>query len=449
MKQILLLVLTALCLQNCYREQAVSITVDFVLTVEDSDYSVPSRILLENKSTGADNYKWTFEGGTPASSDRQHPDAVLYRNAGTYTVRLEAWNDDERKSKEYILQLDSAVYIDFEIEIPVNNISPVQALISNKSSGGHTYHWTFVEDGETTSSNLYNPPPVSFTEAGEHTVTLEISNGRETFVLSKNIVVLPAMSLDFDIIPSFDDEDMEAPFTAVLQNQSVNGLQYQWVSENGYISNDTATVTTTVKYNLPGAYAITLNADNGKEIKSISKTIVVKPNSNLYIMKDVKLGIKPAHASIGSFYSCALRKVITRDEVDAQNGQLIDFAFFGLDETFRYCRILSPDSVGNYAFYDIPDARHTSVINVLENSPIVFDETDFDSMENDDILAVLPVAENDSGEEYFTADIVPRIILFETDDGRKGAVKIKDFVSENLESYILIDLKVQKNKIKL
>jgi hypothetical protein len=66
-------------------------------------------------------------------------------------------------------------------------------------------------------------------------------------------------------------------------------------------------------------------------------------------------------------------------------------------------------------------------------------------MENDDILSILSVAENDSGEQYFTGDIVPRIILFETDDGRKGAVKIKDFVSNGLDSYILVDIKVQKN----
>lgn len=435
-------------MSSCYREQAVSVVADFILTVENDDYSVPSRILLENKSTGADNYKWTFEGGTPASSDRQHPDAVLYRNAGTYTVCLEAWNDDEHKSKEYILQLDSAVYIDFEIKIPTNNISPVQVLISNKSFGGLAYCWTFVEDGETRSSDLYNPPPVNFTKAGEHTVTLEISNGRETFSLSKSILVLPAMSLDFNIIPSFEDEDMEAPFTAILQNQSVNGLEYHWICENGQITNDTATVFTIVSYALPGTYAITLNADNGKEIKSISKTITIKPNSNLLIIRDVKLGIKPAHTSIGCFYSCALRKVITRDETDAKNGQLIDFAFFGLDETFRYCKILSPDSVGNYAFYDIPEARHTAIVNVLEESSLIFSDDDFDNMENDDILAVLPVVENDSGDKYFTGDIVPRIILFETGDGCKGAIKIKDFVSANLESYILIDLKVQKNKIK-
>jgi PKD repeat protein len=443
-KKIILLILAALHLQSCYREQAVSVVADFVLTVEDDDYSVPSRILIENRTAGADNYKWTFDGGEPAASDRQHPDAVLYRNAGTYAIRLEAWNDDERNSKEIVVQFDSAVNIDFEIEIPVNNISPVQALISNKSSGGLAYQWTFVEDGETVSLNLYNPPSVYFTKAGEHTVTLETSNGRETFTLSKTVVVLPAMSLDFSITPSFEDEDMEAPFTAVLQNQSVNGLQYKWVSEGGEISNDAATDSTTVSYGQSGIYAVTLTADNGKEIKSISKTVTVKPNSNLYIMRDIKLGIKAAHTSIGSFYSCALRKVITGDEVDTENGALIDFAFFGLDGAFRYCRILSPDSVGNYAFYDIPDAKHTAVVNVLENSPLVFSEVDFDSMENDDILAGLPVAENDSGKQYFTGNAVPRIILFETGDGRKGVVKIKEFVSNGLESYILADVKVQK-----
>jgi PKD repeat protein len=447
MKKIILPILAALLAQSCYREQPVSVVVDFEIIVEDEDYSAPSRIILENKSTGADNYKWTFEGGEPATSNKKNPDAVLYRNAGTYAVRLEAWNDDEHKTKEVVLQFDSAVYIDFELQISINNISPVEVFISNASFGGLSYNWTF-EGAQTTSSQLYNPPPVHYTEAGEYMITLEISNGRETFSLSKTVVVLPALSPDFDIIPLFEDEDMEAPLTAILQNRSINGIQYQWISEGGYISDDTAAVSTTVTYDLPGTYSITLNADNGKEIKSVSKNITVKPNSNLYIMRDVKLGIKSAHVSLGSFYSCALRKVITRDEVDGQSGLLIDFAFFGLDETFRYCKILSPDSVGSYAFYDIPDARHTAIVNVLENSPVVFDETNFDNMDNGDILSGIPVAENDSGDRYFTADTVPRIILFETDDGRKGAVKIKNFVSNGLESYILADIKVQKTAIK-
>jgi hypothetical protein len=443
MKRFILLIISAICLQSCYKEQSVAVVTDFAVTVYNDDYSVPVRILLENKSTGADNYQWKFEGGAPSSSDKRNPEAVWYDKAGTYTIRLEAWNNDERKIKDYSLQLDSTVSIAFDVKIPVNNISPVQALITNKSTGGTTYRWTF-EGGEPSSSELRNPPPVSYTDAGEYTIILEISNGRENFTHSETFTVLPAMSLDFSITPLFEDEDMEAPFTATLENNSINGLKYNWKTVNGVIANDTASDFTTVFYTSAGTYPIILEADNGKEIKSVSKNITVKPNNRIYIMKDVRLGIKSAHASIGSFYSCVLRSVISKDELNEQNAPLIDFAFFGLNETFHYCRILSPDSVGNYSFYNIPDAQHTVVVNTLENSPLNFSSDDFDNMTTDASLASLSIAANDSNEDYFSNSTVPRIVLFETADRRKGAIKIKAFVAEGTESYILVDIKVYK-----
>jgi len=435
--------IAAIMLQSCYHEQSVSVVVDFEITVYNEDYSVPARILLENKSVGADNYQWTFEGAEPASSNKRNPDAVWYDKAGTYTIRLEAWNTDEHKIKEFSLQLDSALSVGFELEIPVNNISPVQTVITNTSIGGTTYLWTFA-GGQPASSEQRYPPVVNFDDEGEHIITLEISNGHENLSYSKTITVLPAMILDFSISPSFEDEDMEAPLTAKLENRSSNGLKYLWKTENGLINNDTARNFTTVYFAEPGTYTLTLEGDNDKEIKSVSKDFTVATNSNIYIMNDVKLGVKSAHEAIGSFYSCALRSVISANELNEQNAPLIDFAFFGLNERFEYCRFLSPDSVGNYAFYDIPEAKHTAVINISETSPIEFSLADFDNMTTDKSLAPLSVAANDSKGEYFSNAIIPRIVLFETADKRKGAIKIKAFVAEGVDSYILIDIKVYK-----
>ena len=38
-----------------------------------------------------------------------------------------------------------------------------------------------------------------------------------------------------------------------------------------------------------------------------------------------------------------------------------------------------------------------------------------------------------------------RIVLFETANGRKGAIKIKEYISNGTESYIFVDIKMQKN----
>ncbi len=437
------LLLSCFLLTGCHHEQAVSVSADFAVTVEDDSYSVPVRIQLENKTAGADSYRWTFEGGEPSVSDKRLPDPVMYREAGTYIIRLEAWNDDERKVKEFTLQLDPAVTVGFDVELLVNDIAPVQTRITNTTIGASAYHWTF-EGGQPATSNESTPPLVTFGE-GTHTIKLEASNSRKTFTYTKTITVLPAMTLDFDITPSFEDEDMEAPLTATLDNKSISGVSYQWTASGGTIANNTAAEQTSIYFASAGTYTISLHANNGKEEKTVSKTFTVKPNSNLYTMTDVKLGIKSAHATIGSFYSCALRKVISKDEVNENNAPLIDFAFFGLNEDFRYCRILSPDSVDYYAFQAIPDAQHTAVANVLESSPISFSVANFDGMTTDTPLRSLPIAANDSKDAYFTNTVVPRIVLFQTADGRKGAVKLKAFVSSGLQSYILADIKVQKN----
>jgi hypothetical protein len=443
--RLLFIFLILIFLTGCYTEQPTAVSVDFALTVEHEDYSVPVRILLENKTSGADNFLWTFEGGEPASSNRRQPDAVIFRTAGTYLIRLEAWNDDERKSKEYTLNLDSTLVLSFEIEIPINDISPVQAVIRNTSSGGISYKWTF-EGGVPASSNERNPPAALFTEAGEHRIFLEASNGRETTNLSRTISVRPPASLDFDIIPSFDDEDMEAPLIATLVNNSVNGLNYRWTVAGGTVSNDTASLSTQLYCPSAGDFTLTLQANNDKEIKSLSKSITVLPNSNLYTVSDVKLGIRSAHVGIGSFFSGTLRRALKKSDMEVENPPRVDFVFFGTDETFRYCRIISPDVAGDYSFFDIPEATRTVAVNLLENSTIAFTAADFDGMTDDSPLRNLPIAENDSGEVYFSSDAVPRIVLFETADGRKGALKIKNFVADGQNSYILADVKVQKLK---
>lgn len=427
-------------LYSCYHEQAVEVTADFSVSVDNEYNFAPTLVQVDNKSTGADNYLWTFEGGTPATSNKRQPGAVSYANAGRYTIRLEAWNNDERKVKEYTLELDSAVNINFELQVAINNISPVQVAITNNTVGAESYRWTF-EGGEPALSELADPPIVTFTDAGQHSVTLEAYNGKVTVRYTRTITVLPAMKLDFEIIPLFDNSQMGA----TLLNKSVSGLNYKWTAPGGIITNDTASVSTTVHFATAGNYTITLDADNGKEAKSISHTLTVKSEENLFTQKDMKFGIKSAHATIGCFYSGSLREIIKKDEVNSTNAPLVDIAFFGLNETFGYCRFLSPDSVTNYAFQPLAGAQHTTIVNLLGNTPITFGISDFDNMTSDEPLKVLPITANETGSAYFTNTTMPRLILFQTADGRKGAIKIKSFVVAGQDSYVLVDIKMQKN----
>lgn len=203
-------------------------------------------------------------------------------------------------------------------------------------------------------------------------------------------------------------------------------------------------VNTTVRFNASGTYLIVLEATNGKETKLVEKKITVKENSNLYILPDVRLGITTAHETIGCFYSTILRKVLKQDEVTIANGPQIDIVFFGLGEKFLNCCFISPDSVAEKAFPDIPGACHTWIVNLPEN----FSAGQFDAMKNDLPFGNLDIKQNSDQNltTYFTKESVPHVVLFETYDGRKGAIKIKKIVADGESSYIIMDIKLQKEK---
>ncbi|MDR1667522.1 MAG: PKD domain-containing protein [Bacteroidales bacterium] len=436
-KSIGIVVPVVIFLSACFREQAVPVTVDFSVTVDDNDYSVPVRISLKNFSTGADRCHWTFDGGEPAASDNFQPATVTYHRAGTYVIRLEAWNDDERKVKDFSMSLDSAISIGFDAEIAVNAISPVRAFITNATRGAVSCLWTF-DGGEPAVSESYAPPPVVFTQPGDHTIRLHVSNGREHATTEKTIQVLPPMSIGFSVEPSFDDLDMEAPWTGTLRNGTVSGLTYSWAATSGALAEPQAE-NTQWSIDTPGTYTITLEADNGKETQTSERTVTILPDSHLFTETNVRLGCTTAHASIGCFYSCSLRKTLTQRDMDASPS--VDLVFFGIGPLFPYCRFVSPDADEPeiIVFDEIVGAGKTFVVN----KQTVLTAGEFDAMTTDDPLLGIDIRSMDTGDESFAAQ-TPYVVLFETDAGRKGAIKIKGFIAEGNNSYILADIKMQK-----
>jgi hypothetical protein len=55
-------------------------------------------------------------------------------------------------------------------------------------------------------------------------------------------------------------------------------------------------------------------------------------------------------------------------------------------------------------------------------------------------VPVVPGATDD-----FSNSLVPRVVVFKNSSGKKGAVKIKQFVMNGDDSYIICDIKVQKD----
>jgi PKD repeat protein len=273
---------------------------------------------------------------------------------------------------------------------------------------------------------------------------LTVSNGREFFTASKTITLDAPIDVDFDVEPSFDDFDYEVPFTAQLVNKTTSGLTYSWTCAGAAIANPTAE-NTSIDIATAGTYTVELTAANGKETKTKSRQITVVANTNLYTLTDVKFGIKAAENTLGCFYSLSQRAIVTSDSVNAANGNKINLVFFGLDAGFNLCYFTSPDRVTFSGFAAIPNAAQTFFINRVDEAPFTFTNTDFDAMTDDSLLSTLDIRNSSNTTSQFTNLNIPHLVLFETASGIKGAIKIKGFVSNGSNSYILTDIKMQKN----
>lgn len=446
MKKIIV-VISLLFAFGCAKEEAIPVVVAFDYEVFNDDFSVPVQVVFYNKTEGAEDYEWKFEGGVPSRSVERSPGVIQYNEKGVYTIELIGQNQDgSRDSKTMEIKIDSPVIVDFGVTNLVDTFSPATYTFQNKSSGATAYSWTF-EGGTPDSSSEENPGEVTFTTPGEHLITLEVSNGKEKYTKKQTITVAPLLTSIFDYNPSLEDDDFEVPVTIQFENKSVSATTYSWTFENGSITSSTDE-NPNVTFNTVGSHTVKLITSNGKQTKEFTKNIVVYPNTNLREIKDIKLGINTAHTSntIGSFYSIVDRKVYTDAEITQEIAGRIDIVFFGLNQTFSRNRFVSPDKLSETTFDLLENAQKTIFINSQElcTSCPTMSNVEYTNMRDDTPIKDMVIEETSGGLQDFDNGLQPRIVLFQTQDGRKGAIKVKRFVDDGSNSYILIDIKVQK-----
>ncbi|WP_109435531.1 PKD domain-containing protein [Aquimarina sp. AU119] len=443
-------IIVIFCFFGCVKEEAVPVVVDFNFDVFNNDFSIPVQVVFFNRTEGAEDYEWKFEGGSPSRSINRNPGLIRYEEKGTYKIELIGTNQDgSRDSKIVEIKIDNPVFIDFDFNNLVDNFSPAIYTFDNQSSGASTYLWTF-EGGTPSNSSERDPGEVTFVDPGNHNVTLVIDNGRETFDLQKTITVAPFLTSDFEYQPAFEDDDYQIPVRVQFDNNSISATTFEW-SFTGASSIFSEAESPEIVFTEPGVQTITLKTSNGKDTKTVVKNIEVFANTNLRVFEDVKLGINTAHTSnvLGSFYSISNRSVYTSNEINNETGKNVDLVFFGLNESFTRNKFVSPNGLSETTFTSLQNPKHTIFINSQElcNCAASLSAQQFDMMQDDTLLKNLMIEETPGGLQSFDSTMTPRIILFETQEGKKGAIKIKEFVQEGQNSYLLVDIKVQKESI--
>ena len=440
-------ILLALLFWSCLKEEAIPVVVDFEYEVIDNDFSIPVSIVFFNRTEGADQYEWRFEGANLNRSVDRNPGIIKFNTQGTHAITLTATNiDGSEDSKTLEIKIDDPVVIDFKATNMVSTFPPATYKIENRSTGANTYKWIF-EGGVPATSSDQDPGEIVFDEPGEHQIHLEISNGRETYTMSTTVEVAPRLTSDFDFEINFDDDDFQIPAKVKFTNKSVSATEYTWTLQGAnIISSNEKDIE--VIFNRLGEQEITLTTGNGKDVKTSTQSITFFRNTNLREFKDVKLGINTAHQnnSVGSFFSTATREVYTQEQLSAEIEANIDLVFYGLNSTFVRNQFISPDQLSNTPFNAFQNPKSTVFINTQElcACPIAVTTQQFDEMTDDTVLKTLSIDADD--DLFFDNTVLPRIVLFKTEEGKKGAIKIKNFVATGDDSYIVVDIKVQKEK---
>ena len=402
-RSIVILLFTVL-LSSCLKETAVPIESAF--SIESSeDKTSPVTIQLKNESYGADEYEWTFEGGTPSSSNERTPAKVVF-------------------------------------SIALNDIAPGVVSITNKSKGGSKYEWTFEGGVPSTSSKRF-PEAITFAEGGEHKIRLRVFNGSKYEELTKTFTLRPSMQVDFSYKPSPVDQDWEAPLTLTTTNLTTGGLSYRWICNGAQVLSPTKQ-TTSVRFEHPGIYKLQLIAGNGKEEKTKEKTITIKPNTGIIKQNDVRFGINEAKNSIGCFYSAKFGGVLTSNQIaQDKSGVWVDFGFFALNSSFNYCYFFAPNQAKNNSFPEIDHAQGATFVNTPGAMGININDAVFENIKRASDLNQF-AKWSEMTQTSFSKSNVSHFVLVCTADGRKGVIRVKKFVKDGVRSYIVADVILEK-----
>ena len=433
--------LTASSFCSCLRETEVPIASKFTIETAE-DKTSPVTVKINNSSYGADEYEWTFEGGLPSSSTERTPGLVVFTQAGEHKITLRVRNAVEEKTSQQTIRVDSAMTIDFDFSIALNDIAPGVVSITNKSKGGSQYEWTF-EDGIPSTANLQHPGTITFADGGEHKIHLKVFNGSKYEELTKSLTLQPPIQADFSYEPLPVDQDWEAPLTLETTNLTTGGLSYRWVCAGANVMSPTDE-TTTIRFEHAGTYKVQMIAGNGKEEKIVEKSIIIQPNSGIIKQNNLKFGINEAKNSVGCFYSAKEGGVVTSSKiVEKKCGAWIDFGFFALNSSFNYCYFFAPNKAKANSFPEIDHAQGATFVNTPGAMGINIKDVVFENIKRASDLNQF-AKWSEMTQTSFSKSNISHFVLVRTADGRKGVIRVKKFVKDGARSYIVADVILEK-----
>ena len=250
-------------------EEIIPVEADF--SADPLTGTVPLEVQFTDASIGnITGWEWDFENDGTIDSNEQNPQ-FTYSEIGIYTVSLTVTdgiiNDTEIKV-DYI-EVEEVLDADFTAD-PVSGIAPLEVMFTSISTGNVTsWEWDFDNDG--TIDSIDEPPPYTYTEAGDYSVSLTVGDGVTTDIETK----IDYISVGDQIIADFTADPVSgmAPLTVNFTNTSSGAItSWEWDFDNdGTI--DSTDESPTFIYTAIGVYTVLLTVSDGTNFD-----IEVKPD---------------------------------------------------------------------------------------------------------------------------------------------------------------------------
>jgi PKD repeat protein len=223
------------------------------------------------------SYTWTFEGGTPPTSNDQNP-VVTYNSTGDFDVTLlvgDGNTTDTKVMTNYIEvsngALPTAAFTADDTNIQVGG----SVHYTDQSTNTTTWNWAF--EGGTPATSTAQNPTVVYNSVGTYDVTLVAGDGTNTDNLTKTDYI----DVNNNVVPNAaftaDDTSISTGGTVNYTNQSTNANAWTWTFEGGTPANSNDE-NPSVVYNTAGTYDVTLVASDGANNDNLTKTDYIQVN---------------------------------------------------------------------------------------------------------------------------------------------------------------------------
>lgn len=140
------------------------------------------------------SWAWSFEGGTPDTSNQQSPSAIVYNEEGSFMVSLTVSNENgsSTETMDDYIHVGYAPVANFEASDTVIEVNETVDFTDLSENSPETWEWTF-EGGDPATSTEQNPDGIMYSAMGSYDVTLTVTSmfGSSTLTMEDYIEVGP------------------------------------------------------------------------------------------------------------------------------------------------------------------------------------------------------------------------------------------------------------------